>query len=126
MVNIFARILDSERNFNGSADPMITADRGFIQFLGPDFGFWLLGSSDRGSPRCPENLTFSILCAVCHAVEKMARNSDAFKRDGSVMAMMKVAFYPRGTSHLSDDIGVPGTGVEDSREGDGLVSECQF
>ena len=105
---------------------MITADRGFIQFLGPDFGFWLLGSSDRGSPRCPENLTFSILCAGCHAVEKMARNSDAFKRDGSVMAMMKVAFYPRGTSHHSDDIGVPGTRVEGSREGDGLVSECQF
>ena len=40
-MNILARILDSERNFNGSADPMITADRGFIQFLGPDFGFWL-------------------------------------------------------------------------------------
>ena len=31
--------MDSERNFNGSADPMITADRGFIQILGPDFGF---------------------------------------------------------------------------------------
>ena len=31
MVNILARIVDSERNFNGSADPMITADRGFIQ-----------------------------------------------------------------------------------------------
>ena len=30
---------------------MITADCGFIQFLGPDFGFWLLGSSDRGSQR---------------------------------------------------------------------------
>ena len=45
MVNILARILDSEQNFNGSADPMITADRGFIQFLGPDFGFWWLGSS---------------------------------------------------------------------------------
>ena len=44
-MNILARILDSERNFNGSADPMIRADRGFIQFLGPDFGFWLLGSS---------------------------------------------------------------------------------
>ena len=25
--------MDSERNFNGSADPMITADRGFIQIL---------------------------------------------------------------------------------------------
>ena len=34
MVNIVARIVDSERNFNGSADPMITADRGFIQILG--------------------------------------------------------------------------------------------
>ena len=31
--------MDSERNFNGSADPMITADRGFIQIMGPDFGF---------------------------------------------------------------------------------------
>ena len=45
LVNILARILDSEQNFNGSADPMITGDRGFIQFWGPDFGFWLLGSS---------------------------------------------------------------------------------
>ena len=45
MVNILARILDSEQNFNGSADPMITADRGFIQFWGADFGFCLLGSS---------------------------------------------------------------------------------
>ena len=63
MVNILARILDSERNFNGSADPMITADRGFIQFLGWDFGFWLLESSDRGSQRSPGNLTFSLLCA---------------------------------------------------------------
>ena len=34
--------MDSERNFNGSADPMITADRGFIQILGPDFGFCFL------------------------------------------------------------------------------------
>lgn len=30
LVNILARILDLERNFNGSADPMITADRDFI------------------------------------------------------------------------------------------------
>ena len=45
LVNILARIPDSEQNLNGSADPMITADRGFIQFWGPDFGFWLLGSS---------------------------------------------------------------------------------
>ena len=74
MVNILARILDSERNFSRSADPMITADRGFIQFLGPDFGFWLLGRSDRsdrGYQRSRGNLTFSLLCAGCHAVEKM-------------------------------------------------------
>ena len=32
--NILARILDSERNFNRSADPMKTVDRGFIQFFG--------------------------------------------------------------------------------------------
>ena len=74
MVNILARILDSERYFSGSADPMITVDRGFIQFLGPDFGFWLLGRSDRsdrGSQRSRGNLTFSLLCAGCHVVEEM-------------------------------------------------------
>ena len=81
MVNILARILDSERNLNGSEDP--TADRGFIQLmvmvmvmvkLGPDFGFWLLGKSDRGNRerQCSRrNLTFSLLCAGCHAVGKM-------------------------------------------------------
>ena len=42
---------------------MITVDRGFIQILGPDFGFWLFGSSDRGSQRFRGNLTFSFLCA---------------------------------------------------------------
>ena len=74
LVNILAQILDSERNLSGSADPMITAGRGFIQFLGPDFGFWLLGRSDRsdhGSQRSRGNLIFSRLCAGCHAVEKM-------------------------------------------------------
>ena len=40
---------------------MITADRGFIEILGLDFGFWLLGSSDGGSQRSPRNLTF---CAI--------------------------------------------------------------
>ena len=102
MVNILARILDSERNFNGSVDPTITADRGFIQFLGPDFGFWLLGSSDRGCQRSPRHLTFSLLCVGCHAVDKMTRHSDALKHDGSVMAVMKVASYPSRLSHLSD------------------------
>ena len=32
-LSILSRILDSERNFNGSADPMITADCGFTQFF---------------------------------------------------------------------------------------------
>ena len=54
-VNVLARIVDSEQNFNGSADPMITASRGFIQIMGPDFGFW--------SQRLPGKLTFSFLCA---------------------------------------------------------------
>ena len=62
MVYILARIVDSEGTFNGSADSMITADRGFIQIMGPDFGFWLFGSSDRGSQRRPGKLTFSFLC----------------------------------------------------------------
>ena len=91
LVNILARILDSERNCNGSVDPTITADHGFIQFLGPDFGLWLLGSSDRGSQRSPGHLTFSLLCVRCHAMEKVTRNSDALKRDGSVIAVIKVA-----------------------------------
>ena len=74
MVNILARILDSERNFNGSADPTIRADRGVIYCLDPDFGFWLLGSSDRGSHRSPGHLTFFLLCVGCHAVAKMTRH----------------------------------------------------
>ena len=41
LVNILAQILDSERNFNGSGDLMITVDHGFIQVMDPDFGFWL-------------------------------------------------------------------------------------
>ena len=31
-------------------------------------------------------ITFSLLCARCHAVEKMTRNSNTLQRDGSVMA----------------------------------------
>ena len=73
MVNILARILDSERNFNGSADPMITAGRGFIQFLGPDFGFWLLGRSDRsdrGSSTFPRKSHFhSFMCRMSRSRE---------------------------------------------------------
>ena len=105
LVNILTRILDSEQNFNGYADPTITADRGFIQFLGPDFGFWLLGSSDRGSQRSPGHLTFSLPCVRCHAVEKVTRNSGALKRDRSVIAVIKLPPsypYPSRPCHLSD------------------------
>ena len=60
---------------------MITADRSFIQFLCPDFGFWLLGCSDRGTQRSPGNFAFSVLCVGCRAVEKMTRNSEALELD---------------------------------------------
>ena len=98
MVNILARILDSERNVNGFADPMITAHRGFIQILGPDCGFWLLGSSDRGSQRSPGNLNFFFLRAGCPAVEKMTTNSNALKRDGSVMADSDLVDFLSGST----------------------------
>ena len=98
MVNILARIVDSERNFNGSADPMITADRGFIQILGPDFGFWLFASADRGSQRRPGKLTFLFLMYRCHAVEKMTRNSNALMRDGSVMADSDLVDFLSGST----------------------------
>ena len=97
LVNILARILDSERNFNGSADPMITADRGFMQILGPDFGFWLLGSADRGSQPSPGSL-FPLLCAGCNAVEKMTRNNNALRRDGSVMPDSDVVDFLSGST----------------------------
>ena len=93
MVNILVRILDSERNSNGSVDPMITADRGFIQFFGLDFGFWLLGSSDGGSQRSPGNFTSSSLCAGCHAVEKMTRNCETLKLDVAVSLLFFLVSY---------------------------------
>ena len=85
--------MDSERNFNGSADPMITADRGFIQIMGPDFGFWLLGSSDRGS-----QAQFLFLMCRCHAVEKMTRNSNAHMRDGFVLAESDLVDFLSGST----------------------------
>ena len=36
--NIFARISDSKRDFNGFPDPASAADCGFIYLLGADFG----------------------------------------------------------------------------------------
>ena len=41
LTSIFARISDSEQNFNGFADPAIAAVCGFHRFLGQDFGFCL-------------------------------------------------------------------------------------
>ena len=101
MVNILARIVDSERNFNGSADPMITADRGFIQIMGPDFGVWLFASADRGSQRRPgRKLTFLFLMYGCHTVEKMTRHKGhkALMRDGSVMADSDLVDFLSGST----------------------------
>ena len=36
--NIFARISDSNRDFNGFPDLAAAAECGFIYFFGPDFG----------------------------------------------------------------------------------------
>ena len=72
---------------------MIIADPSFIQILGPDFVFWLLESLDRGSQRFPGNLALSLLCAGCHAVEKLTGNSNALKHDGFVMAVMKAVKF---------------------------------
>ena len=36
--NIFARISDSKRDFNGFPDTAAAAECGLIYFLGPDFG----------------------------------------------------------------------------------------
>ena len=74
--------MDSEPTFNGSADPMITAD--------PDYGpgFWILVVWKFGSwiSTSPLKAHFIFLMYRCHAVEKMTRNSIALMRDGSVMA----------------------------------------
>ena len=67
---------------------MITAGAGFIQFLGPDFGFWFIEVRivDLNDPqRSPGDFTFSLLC---HAVKKVTRNSNALKRDGSVSCLL--------------------------------------
>ena len=90
--------MESEQNLNGSADPMITAGRGVIQIMGPDFGFWLFGSSDRGSQRRPRKLTFFFFMCRCHAVEKMTRNSNALIRDGSVMADLDLVNFLSGST----------------------------
>ena len=82
------RIPDSEQNFKGSVDPMITVVAVSFTFWARilDFGFWLLGSSDCGSQHSPRNVTFSFLCAECQAVVKMPRNRSAPTHDGSMMA----------------------------------------
>ena len=40
--DIFARVSDSKRDFNGFPDPAIAAHCRFIYFLGPDFGLCVL------------------------------------------------------------------------------------
>ena len=82
--------MDSERNFNGSADPMITADRGFIQIMGPDFGFWLLGSSDRGSQRRPGS-------SVSLSYVPMSRSGENV-RDGFVLAESDLVDFLSGST----------------------------
>ena len=100
MVNILARIQDLERNFKRSTDPMMTADHGFIQFLCPDFGFCLSGSSDSGSQHFPGKFTSSLLCAGCHAIEKMTRNSEALD-----VAMSLLFFLVSARFCFDTDIG---------------------
>jgi len=78
-------IVDSERNFNGSTDPMITTDRGFYPEFGP--GFWILVVWKFGSWISTSRRKAHVLFFIClHAVEKMTRTSNALRRDGSVMA----------------------------------------
>ena len=43
--------------------PRIGGQSFLLSLLGPDFGFCLFGSSDRGSQRRPGKLTFSFLRA---------------------------------------------------------------
>ena len=45
----------------------------------------------------PLHATFSLLCAECHAVEKMTRNSNALRRDGSVMADLDLVDFLKGS-----------------------------
>ena len=60
---------DSERNFNGSADPMITADHGFMQILGPDFDLFVrkFGSWVSTFPRKSHFLSF--MCRMSRSGE---------------------------------------------------------
>ena len=81
---------------------MIIINRSFVQFLSLEFGFWLLGSSDRGSQRFLRNLTFSLLCARCHAVEKITKNSDALKHD---MATRLLLFLVSARFCFDTDVG---------------------
>ena len=53
---------DSERNFNGFADPATAVVCGFHRLLGPNFGFFLI--SDRISLRSLEMICFVCFC-VC-------------------------------------------------------------
>lgn len=40
------RIVDFEKNFNGIADPLNTADYGFNKNWGTDYGIWVISNTD--------------------------------------------------------------------------------
>ena len=46
----------------------------------------------------PEISLFPLLCAGCNAVEKMTRNSNALRRDGSVMPDSDVVDFLSGST----------------------------
>ena len=51
----------------------------------------------------PEISLFPLLCAGCNAVEKMTRNSNALRRDGSVMPDSDVVDFLRGSTDSAID-----------------------
>ena len=78
---------------------MITADRGFIQIMGLDFGFWLFGTkSGSWISTSLRKAHFLFLMRRCHAVEKVTKNSNALMRDGSVMAHSDLVDFLSGST----------------------------
>ena len=88
LVNIVARILDSEPNFNGSADPMIQRIADLSRF-----GARILDSSCYEvrivDLNVPQNLHF--VPFMCHAVDKMTR----IEIVGQALAKVKASFRSR-------------------------------
>lgn len=67
---VFSRILDSERNINGFADPAMVAVCGFHRTLGPDFRFQILLVIKFGSwiSAIVRNIFFCLFCGLCVTV----------------------------------------------------------